>query len=38
MSATSIEFAPLVPWLIVAILGAGALVLIGFALWRGLRG
>ena len=38
MSATSIEFAPLVPWLIVAILGAAALVLIGFALWRGLRG
>ena len=38
MTATSLQFAPLVPWLLIAVLGGAAVLLLGGALWRGLRG
>ena len=34
----SLSFAPLAPWPVIATLGALSLVLVGFALWRGLVG
>ncbi|WP_376874664.1 hypothetical protein [Albirhodobacter sp. R86504] len=38
MNAWNIEFAPLVGWVLVGGLGAAAVILTAFALWRGLRG
>ncbi len=36
--ATDIRFDPILPWWLIAALGALALLVAGFALWRGLRG
>ncbi|WP_339113556.1 hypothetical protein [Thioclava sp. GXIMD2076] len=38
MNTLSVIWAPLVPWEILAIAGAICVVLLGFAVWRGLRG
>jgi hypothetical protein len=38
MSAFSVTFLPLLPWWAIAALGAAALLLLGFALWRRARG
>lgn len=38
MIATSLQFAPLVPWLVIASLGGAAVGLLMLAVWRGLRG
>jgi hypothetical protein len=38
MIATSLQFAPLVPWIVIVALGGAAVVLLALAIWRGLRG
>ena len=38
MSATSLVFAPHLPWWLLALLAAVALTLVGFSLWRRARG
>lgn len=38
MIATSLQFAPLVPWIVIAVLGGAAVGLLALAVWRGLRG
>ena len=38
MSATSLVFAPHLPWWLLAVLAVTALVLVGFSFWRRARG